>query len=144
MATENRPVSKNIGMGMWVLFWVLLLAILYYFFAYKEQQQIYPNQHVAQMAADGKQQIQLAANRFGHYTLSGKINGSEVSFLIDTGATEVVIPSHIAEELGLPVGQRRKARTANGIIDVYQTRIDTLELGPIVLHDVQHQSLHGW
>ncbi len=135
--TDNTPTSKKVGMGMWVLFWCILLAALLYFFAYQEEQQLYPNQHIAQMAADGKRQINLAANRYGHYTLTGKINGSQASFLIDTGATEVVVPSNLAQQLDLPQGYGQRVRTANGTITVYQTTIDKLELGPIVLRNVR-------
>src|SRR5690606_34764527 len=82
-------------------------------------------------------EILLQANRHGHYTLTGKINGMIVPFLIDTGATEVVIPGHLAKDLGLVEGRKHSVNTANGIISVYSTKINTLDLGPIHLRNVR-------
>jgi aspartyl protease family protein len=65
------------------------------------------------------------------------INGQPVNFLLDTGATHVSVPAGIAEDLGLRKGRRSQVSTANGVISVYQTELDTVQLGGIQLQQVR-------
>ena len=67
---------------------------------------------------------------------SGFINGEEVVFLVDTGATDVSIPAHLAQRLQLQAGRKGLANTANGTVTVAESRIDTLRIGDIVLNNV--------
>ncbi|MEH6628540.1 MAG: retropepsin-like aspartic protease [Motiliproteus sp.] len=134
---DNLPTpGKRIGQGMWILFWCLLLAGLALYFSDREEQLYFPNETLRSTETDQGRQIFLSANRFGHYTLPGKINNQNVRFLIDTGATEVVIPQQVAESLGLKQGRKHWVRTANGDIEVYRTQIQTLNLGPIRLSNM--------
>jgi len=75
----------------------------------------------------------LRPDRQGHYRLPGLINGVAVHLLVDTGATEVVIPAHLANELKLTFGGAKRAKTAGGWIEVYATTIDSLDLAGIPL-----------
>ena len=56
------------------------------------------------LQSNGKAQVTLQQNRQGHYVTNGAINGTQVTFLLDTGATQVSIPGHIAETLSLQAG----------------------------------------
>jgi clan AA aspartic protease (TIGR02281 family) len=67
----------------------------------------------------------------------GRINGTEVALLADTGASMVVIPIRVAQRLSLKVGQEKAFKTGGGIVPHYATMIDKLSLGPIELHDVE-------
>ncbi len=136
MSSQTPAPGRRIGQGMWIVFWCLLLAALVAWFSDVEEQRYYPNQQLNSQVTDHERQVLLSANRFGHYTLPGRINSRDVRFLIDTGATDVVIPGAQASALGLSAGRRSRVRTANGEIDVFRTRIDRLELGPIVLTNV--------
>ena len=53
-------------------------------------------------------------------------------FLIDTGASDVLVPESVAEELGLEIGPNtRRARymTANGVVEHPVVMLDAVELG---------------
>ena len=69
--------------------------------------------------------------------MTGQINRQPVEFLLDTGATDVVIPEAIARQLNLRVGRPHLASTANGTITVYSTIIDELGIGDIILYNVR-------
>ncbi|PHS67840.1 MAG: TIGR02281 family clan AA aspartic protease [Methylophaga sp.] len=86
---------------------------------------------------NGSKQIVLERNRYGHYVATGKINGQSVEFLLDTGATLVAIPEHIAKKLSLIKGQGFQSETANGMSQSYATHLDTVSLGDIVISNVQ-------
>ena len=84
----------------------------------------------------GNKEVVLERNRYGHYVANGEINDQSVEFLLDTGATLVAIPEHIAKKLGLKKGQAFQSQTANGNSQSYATTIDKLALGDIVMTNV--------
>ena len=123
---------------MVIIAWVLIFALLAMFFARWESAQNNPNQTVESSITDnGAYQVILKRNRANHYVASGKINGQPVTFLVDTGASDVTIPESLAERLGLYYGIKRRARTANGTITIYSTTLDSLQIGNIKLTDIR-------
>jgi aspartyl protease family protein len=84
----------------------------------------------------GNKEVVLERNRYGHYVASGEINNEPVEFLLDTGATLVAIPEHIAKQLNLKKGRTFQSQTANGSSQSYATTIERLTLGGIVMTNV--------
>lgn len=64
----------------------------------------------------GQTQIVLPRDRSGHYFWQGQINGKEVEFLVDTGATQTSISKSLADELGLTEQSSAQFNTANGVV----------------------------
>ncbi len=128
--------NKQIGIGMMIAAWIILLALLYVFFHSYLNKQQNPNQQVNSIAKNGINTIILKRNRNNHYVLTGKINGHKTTFLLDTGATNVTVPSSLAKKLDLKPTYSNIAQTANGLVKTYQTKIDTLTMGTITLHNV--------
>ncbi|WP_157991492.1 retropepsin-like aspartic protease family protein [Caldimonas tepidiphila] len=52
----------------------------------------------------------------GHFHWPGRVNGREVEFLVDTGATTTVLPQALADELDLPSQGQVRSRTAGGVV----------------------------
>ncbi|AWL12905.1 hypothetical protein HMF8227_02453 [Saliniradius amylolyticus] len=129
--------TRSMGRWMAVLAWIALLGLLTLWFNEELTEQFNPNQQPLSQTQNGRQEVRLKQNRQGHYVASGLINGSPVTFLLDTGATHVSIPAHLGERLNLQPGARSRVMTANGSITVAQTRIDRLQLGDISLYDVR-------
>jgi aspartyl protease family protein len=133
-----KAATGRVGTVMIVLAWVLVLALMGGYFSGWLDELNNPNQQVRSARLQGDiRQIVLAQNRSGHYVATGRINGHDVTFLLDTGATAISVPSSVARDLGLKGGAPMQAQTANGVITTYGTRLDRVELGNIALHDVQ-------
>ena len=81
--------------------------------------------------------VRLQRGRSGHYTAPGMINGQAVSFLLDTGATDVAVSTALARELGLRFGPQVSLQTANGVVRGNLTRLDEVSLGGIRLNNVR-------
>lgn len=83
-------------------------------------------------------EVVLSADSQGHFLTLGRINGGTVRFLVDTGATRVALGPGQARQLGLDPtrGQVGYAQTANGAIRVSRLKLDSVEIGGIVLHNV--------
>ena len=123
---------------MLILAWIIGLVLLTQFFGGWQADQDNPNQAaLGEISADGYHELKLVRNRSGHYVVNGKINGQVVKFLLDTGATDVVIPEDIARKLKLKFGYPRQANTANGVVTTYSTVISSLQLGTIELNQVR-------
>lgn len=115
---------------------VIGMALLTLFFGEVEERQYNPNQNPSSLVTAKVAEVRLERNRYGHYVVTGTINHQEATFLLDTGATDVVIPMDLAKKLGLNKGPASKAMTANGLITVYNTVVDKLTIGDITLYKV--------
>lgn len=117
--------------------WIGVLGLLTLVFGDWEKKQANPNQQpVSVRHGDGSTEVVLLRNRQGHYVANGTINGTPVTFLLDTGATDVVVPQDVADAAGLRRGMEARANTAAGVVKVWNTRISDLRLGEIHLQDL--------
>ena len=77
--------------------------------------------------------IEVPRAEDGHYYLTLVIDGIEVEFLADTGATNVVLSESDARELGIDpesLAYLGQAETANGTVLTADVSIRNVELGP--------------
>jgi aspartyl protease family protein len=138
MADEfsNSEPDNKIGKWMLILAWVAGIGLLTVIFDYQLAKQFNPNQQPSSTTSPSGIEVRLKQNKMGHYVTGGSINGQPVVFLLDTGATDVSIPYHMAEQLNLSVGPSHRVRTANGTIKVAETTLSRLDIGDISLFDV--------
>lgn len=83
------------------------------------------------LVADGR--IELPRAPDGHFYAVLNLNGEAVRFMVDTGATQIVLTSDDAERAGLEpeaLVYMGRADTANGTIRTAFARIDELSFGP--------------
>ena len=81
--------------------------------------------------------VVLKRDRSGHFMSPGQINGQAVTFLVDTGATDVAVSERTARALGLEFGPRTAVMTAAGPAPAWMTRLDRVTIGSISLDDVR-------
>lgn len=134
---NQSSAPPEFSRGKLVFSWLLIIGLLTLVFANWERRQENPNTRpVARLNASGQQEVVLQRNRYGHYVTRGLINGHEVTLLLDTGATTVAIPEKIARQLNLKRMARGTASTANGLAEIFYTRIDSLSIGALEIHDI--------
>ena len=134
MGTDS-PASM--GKGMAIIAWLLGLALLTQFFASWEENQENPNAHLSGSFENGIARVTLEGNRRGHYRTPGLINGQAADFIVDTGATDVVIPAGLSGRYGLESLGDGLALTANGYVALQKTEVRELSIGPIKLYNVR-------
>lgn len=135
MNEEHQQAETRLGRLMLYVGWVLVLAVLVFFFSDFEKFRSNPNQNPSSRSGSANEVV-LQKNDYGQYIFTGLANGKKVEFLVDTGASSVVFTEKQAEELGLRKGTRYRVNTANGETWAYSTRLDRLQIGSIVLNDV--------
>jgi len=98
---------------------------------------------VSSMDSNGAAMVVLEQDRSGHYVAEGEINGQAVTFLVDTGATDVALPESTARALGLQFGPRVKVMTAAGPATAWMTRLDEVAIGDIRRRNVRASITSG-
>lgn len=82
--------------------------------------------------SDGR--IELPAAADGHFYLMAEVNGAPVRFVVDTGASEMVLTRRDAERAGLDPDELvylGQARTANGSVATASVTLDSVRVGPV-------------
>ena len=130
--------QKRIGTVMVVAMWVVFLIIVMVYFEDVLDKQTNPNQNLnTKFSEAGVREVELQRNHYGHYVTDGTINGEKVVFMLDTGATGVAVPEHIAKRLQLKRGATVQLHTANGIATGYASKLDSVAVDDIELKDVR-------
>ncbi|WP_192482727.1 MULTISPECIES: TIGR02281 family clan AA aspartic protease [Cysteiniphilum] len=125
-------MQKRFIYAFWIVIFILITYLAHSYLQHEEKVNLTPT---SQQNALEKTVVLNAYNH--HYVSFGFINGVKVKFLVDTGASSVSIPEHIAKQIGLKKGSGYSVSTANGNITVYQTSIDQLRIGNITLRNVR-------
>ncbi len=75
----------------------------------------------------------------GHFMVDGRVDGRQLSFMIDTGASVIALTASDAARLGIHPAQREfvaQVRTANGTVLAAPAELDMVEIGDLVVRDV--------
>lgn len=99
---------------------------------------IVPRQSV--MVEDAR--IEAPRHDDGHYYLTMTLNDVPVEFVVDTGATDVVLTARDAERIGIDLGEliyTGRASTANGTVRTARVTIDNVRIG-----DMTEDRLRAW
>lgn len=118
--------------------WVLIFAGVTIGYGFKDQliSQLYPD--AAQLR--GNDTIALRRASDGHFYARVQVNGTEVRFLVDTGATNLVLSKQDADRIGVAMEDLNyivPANTANGQVYGAGIVLDRVELGGFVDKNVR-------
>lgn len=84
--------------------------------------------------------IEVPVSQDGHFYLILELEGTPVRFVVDTGASEMVLTERDARRIGIETGQLAffgQAQTANGTVRTAPVRIGSVRLGEIEDEDVR-------
>ena len=141
LMTRREPAARKFTFG---LAWVGVFASGFILFAFRDNlglvAQRLKAEAVGTPVAEGKEtRIPMAID--GHFWVPAQLNGHDVKFLVDSGATTTTVDRATARLSGIAVSNRRDqyVRTGNGIIRVASGRADELTIGGITRRDVALQ-----
>jgi aspartyl protease family protein len=90
-------------------------------------------------AQAGVRSISIAVDSRGHFQTEGRIDGQRIGFMVDTGASVVALNETSAARFGFRPARRdynATVATANGTIKAARTRLAMVELGNLMVRDV--------
>lgn len=137
MKHEPSKMFKN------ALIWFGLIVFLVFIYSFKNDfgqiKQRFVGELMPSKAQINNGEIQIRKSENGHFQINAEINNQNIKFLVDTGASDVVIPVNIAKELGINIEQlsfNRAYNTANGRIFAAPFKIDMMEISGIRFYDI--------
>jgi aspartyl protease family protein len=118
--------------------WVLIFLGVTIAYGFKDQltSQLYPD---SARSVD-ERTIALRRADDGHFYARLRVNGAEIRFMVDTGATNLVLSQQDARRIGLAMDSLNyvlPASTANGTVYGAGVMLDRVEMGSFVDTDVR-------
>lgn len=137
---RSRPRSSLRNAAIWVAIFLALVG----FFAFRQEagfigQRMMSVLSPTQGTLEDDGTISFEAGPDGHFRIQAIVNAERVTFLVDTGATDVVLAPDDARRVGLDPASlsfTQFAQTANGTVRGAPVRLQSLIVGPIDLADL--------
>ena len=107
--------------------------------AYGLWQDLGPELSGKQVVYTDSDRIEVPRSRDGHYYLTLMADGVPIDFIVDTGATDIVLSKEDAARVGIDLEQlvySGIAYTANGTVRSARATVDEFDLGGIVDRNV--------
>lgn len=100
---------------------------------------------ISAFTSSARESVTLYADTSGFFHAEGSINGTAVTFLVDTGANTIALNTALAKRAGIDYtrGKQGVARTASGYARIYGVRLDTVKIGEITLRNVEAGVIDG-
>jgi len=93
----------------------------------------------ATVAQAGPRTLSIPRDGRGHFATEGRIDGQRIAFMVDTGASVIALNESSAARFGLrpaPGDYRASVNTANGSVKAAPTRLAMVDIGGLVVRDV--------
>lgn len=140
LLVRRIPLAQGLKMA---LAWLLIFAAAFAVIALWDDFAALGRRLVGEASGDSRaivagETVRVRMAEDGHFWIDGKVNGEDVRFLVDSGATRTAINADTARSAGVEPSSDFPAMldTANGRITVERARVARLEAGPIVREDV--------
>jgi aspartyl protease family protein len=91
------------------------------------------------VAQAGTRNLIIARDTRGHFETEGRIDGQRIAFMVDTGASVIALNESSAARFGLrpaPNQYNATVTTANGTVRAAPTRLAMVDVGGLVVRDV--------
>lgn len=138
LMARREPLAKLVTMA---LAWIVIFAAGFVLFTFRDDfgylaQRLKAEATGSPISEGQETRIPMAID--GHFWVHARLNGRDVKFLVDSGATMTTIDRDTANEAGVKVSPKADeyVRTGNGIIRVSSGSADELAVGDIVRRDV--------
>lgn len=140
LAARRLPFGQAARMAV---AWIAIFGVLFVGYSYRDELAGVGRRVGGNLfASDGRTEgstLRVPMAEDGHFWVSAKVNGTQLRFLVDSGATTTGLSTQAAraanievDENGFPV----MLDTANGTAQARRARIEQLQVGPIRSRDL--------
>ena len=91
-------------------------------------------------AQTGSRSLSIPRDARGHFQTEGRIDGQRIGFMVDTGASVVALNEKSAARFGFRPSRgdyNATVSTANGTIKAARTRIAMMDIGGLIVRNVE-------
>jgi aspartyl protease family protein len=140
------PISHFLrSMAIWIV--IILALVTGYQYRYELQDVghritagLIPGSPISTRDSDGAISVTLAKSESGHFEVLGEVNGTTVPFMVDTGASSIVLSADDARRAGIEPDKLTygtPVMTANGMAKAANITLDTLKIGAIERRNIR-------
>lgn len=139
---RRAPLSRSLRHAG---IWLLVGAVLFIGYSFRDEARYVLDRVQGDLSPESgygatDREISFRAGPGGHYTIEAMVDGVPILFLVDTGASEVVLTLEDARLLGFDPDKMtfsRTYQTANGIVRGAPVTLQKLAVGPITVENVR-------
>ncbi|HXW24136.1 MAG TPA: TIGR02281 family clan AA aspartic protease [Xanthobacteraceae bacterium] len=98
-----------------------------------------PTVAAAPVYSGGGRTVEIRRDERGHFAVDGAVDGRRIGFMVDTGASVVALTERDASRLGyhpVPRDYVVQVRTANGAVRAAPVKLDMVEVGGVMVRNV--------
>ena len=141
-SSKELPLKKFFEYaGLWIMIaLVALVSYSYRFEFFEAKDRVLSDLFPSKAINKNHQQLTINVSQDGHYYLNVKIKNFPVRFMIDTGASEVVIDKNLAIKLGYDlknINYNKVFQTANGEAYGASIYFDEVDVSGIKFYNIQ-------
>lgn len=132
-----------------IAIWIIIILALVAGYQYRYELQdvghritagLIPGSPISNSNGDGLVTVTLAKADSGHFEVRGEVNGATVPFMIDTGASSIVLSADDARRAGFnpdKLSYRTPIMTANGMTTAANVTLDSIKIGAIERRNIR-------
>ncbi|MGH7006256.1 MAG: retropepsin-like aspartic protease family protein, partial [Alphaproteobacteria bacterium] len=129
--------------------WIVLILMLVTGYQYRYELQdvghritagLIPGSPISTRDGEGMISVTLVKADNGHFEVRGEVNGATVPFMVDTGASAIVLSAEDAHRAGLDPDKltyRTPVMTANGMANAANVTLDSVSIGAIERRNIR-------
>jgi aspartyl protease family protein len=138
LMSRREPAAKMVKMA---LAWLVIFAAGFVLISFRDDFGYFAQRLKAEAVGtpvERGRETRIPMSIDGHFWVDARLNGKDVRFLVDSGATMTTVDRDTARAAGVEVSPRRDqfVRTGNGVIRVSTGRAAELEVGGISRRDI--------
>lgn len=99
-----------------------------------------PQPKIVTKVAPGGRKFTVEKDRRGHFQVQAYVDGRDLRFMVDTGASVVALTERDAAQIGvrpMPSQYTVTVSTANGVVKAARTKLRRVEIGGLYVDDVE-------
>jgi aspartyl protease family protein len=135
--SRQLPLGKSLRMAV---AWIAIFGAVFVLVAFRDDFGAIGQRLRAELTGEpvvAGLNVRIPISEDGHYWASGTLNGQDVRFLVDSGASTTTVSRSVAAAAGLEIGMRsEQVETANGTVVMKKSRASSLRIGSIERQDI--------
>jgi len=139
-----RREIKMVQALKYLVWWAVIALIGIILYSYRYEFSDFKNRLLGEInptsaRLEGDDQMVINLSRNGHFYIDAKINGAPIQFMIDTGASDIVINSSEAEKIGINLKELvfdKSYETANGKVFGASVKLKELEISGVKFQNI--------
>jgi aspartyl protease family protein len=128
-------------LSIWLVITFILIAIYSFRFEFLNlKQRVAGELFPSKISRIGERKLAIKAANDGHFYINILVNGKKIRFMVDTGASDIVLNYSDAQKLGInfkEISSFRRYQTANGFVVNGMINIEEMQLENIKFNNIQ-------